>query len=152
MTERLRKLPGVGGDCVACGHGEIGRELVEWKPAYLAGFARFAILGAATGYAAQVGGGDPVLAFEREEMIGDAKKTFDGDFDTDFFGGFAEGAVVKSFEVFELAPYDAPAAGFRRKLAKGEERAAAMVEDEDTNANPRNGACSEIVLRWHGLW
>jgi hypothetical protein len=42
---------------------------------------------------------------------------------------------VKSFEVFELAAYDAPAAGFGRKLAEGEEGAAAVVEDKDTNAD-----------------
>jgi hypothetical protein len=45
----------------------------------LAGLARFAIFGAAVGYAAQVGGGNPVLAFLGQEVIGDAKKAFDGD-------------------------------------------------------------------------
>ncbi len=92
-----------------------------------------------------------MLAFLGQEVVGHAKKAFDGDRDAHFFESFAEGAVVKSFEVFELAADDAPAACFRRKLAKREERAAAVVEDEDTNANPRNGACSaEIVAMRHG--
>ena len=56
-------------------------------------------------------------------MVGDAKKTFDRDGDADFFESFAEGTVVKSFQVFELTADDAPAARFGRKLSKGEERA-----------------------------
>jgi hypothetical protein len=86
-------------------------------------------------------------------MVGDAKKTFDGDGDTDFFESFAEGTGVKSFEVFELAADDAPAARFGRKLSKGEERAVAAVEDEDTHANSwERDWLGEIAFRWHGLW
>ena len=149
----MGKLAGVGVDGVAGGHGEIRGELIEGEPADLAGFSRFTIFGAAVGYAAQVGRGDPVLAFLGQEVVGDAEKAFDADREADFFESFAEGAVVKSFEVFELATEDAPGACFGGKLAKGEERAAAVVEDEDTHADPRSGeCCGEIVLRWHGLW
>ncbi len=113
--------------------------------------ARFAIFGAAAGYAAQIGGRDPVLAFLRQEVVGDAKKTFDRDFDTDFFESFTEGTVVKSFEVFQFAADDAPAPCFRRKLAKGEKGAVAKVEDEDTNANSwKRGWQGEIVFHGHG--
>jgi hypothetical protein len=70
-----------------------------------------------------------VLAFLGQEVVGDAEKGFDGDGEADFFEGFAEGAVVESFKVFELAADDAPATGFGGKLAEGEERAAAVVED-----------------------
>jgi len=86
----------------------------------LARLARFAILGATVGYAAQIGGGDPVLVFQGQEVVGDAEKGFDGDGEADFFESFAEGAVVKSFEVFEFAADDAPGACFGGKLAKGE--------------------------------
>jgi len=94
-----------------------------------------------------------VVAFLGQEVVGDAEKTFDGDRDADFFEGFAEGAVVKSFEVLELAADDAPAACFRSQLAKSEERAVAVVEDEDTNADSwERDWCEAIILRWHGLW
>jgi hypothetical protein len=148
----LGKLAGVGVDGVAGGHGEIRGELIEGEPADLAGFSRFTIFGAAVGYAAQVGRGDPVLAFLGQEVVGDAQKGFDGDGEADFFESFAESAVVKSFEVFEFAADDAPGAGFGRELAKGEERAAAVVQDEDTYADSWKRAwLGEIILRWHGL-
>jgi hypothetical protein len=94
-----------------------------------------------------------MLAFLGQEMIGDAEKTFDRDGDADFFESFAENAVVKSLEVFELPADDAPAACFGGKLAKGEESAAAVVKDEDTCANSwERDWLREIVFRWHGLW
>jgi hypothetical protein len=93
-----------------------------------------------------------VLAFLGQEVVGDAEKGFDGDGEADFFESFAEGAVVKSFEVFELAAYDSPEACFRGKLAKREERAAAAVEDEDTYADSwERDWLGGIILRWHGL-
>jgi hypothetical protein len=147
----LGKLAGVGGDGVAGGHGEVWRELIEREPADLPSLARFAVFGAAAGYAAQIGGRNPVLALVRQEMVSNAKKGFDGDSDADFFEGFADGTVVKSFEVFEFAPDDAPGAGFGREFAEGEESAAAVVEDEDTYADSRMGECwVRIVLQRHG--
>jgi hypothetical protein len=150
VTERLRKLAGVGVDGIAGRHGEIPGELIERKPADFASLARLAIFGAAAGYAAQIGGRDPVLAFLGQEVVGDAKKAFDGDSDADFFESFTERTVVKGFEVFELAADDAPAACFGCTLAEREERAAAVVEDEDTYANPREADWSgETILRGH---
>jgi hypothetical protein len=125
----LGKLAGVGVDGVAGSYGEIRGELIQGEPADLASFARFAVFGAAAGYAAQIGGGNPVLAFLGQEVVGDAKKGFDGDGEADFFKSFTEGAGVKSLEVFELAADDAPGAGFGRQLAESEERAVAVVED-----------------------
>jgi hypothetical protein len=52
---------------------------------------------------------------------------------------FADGAIVKSFEVLQLAADDAPGACFRGKLAEHGERAAAVVKDEHTNPNPGEG-------------
>jgi hypothetical protein len=119
-ADGLRKLAGVGGDGVAGGHGEIGRKSVEGEPADLASLARFAVFGATAGHAAQISGGDPMLVFLRQDMVGDAKETFDGDGDADFFESFADGTLVKSFEVFEFAADDAPAAGFGRPNAESE--------------------------------
>jgi hypothetical protein len=91
-----------------------------------------------------------VLAFLGQEVVGDAKKTFDGNSHAHFFESFAEGTVVKSFEVFQLAADDAPAACFGCTLAEREERAAAVVEDEDTYADSREGDWGgEIILRGH---
>jgi hypothetical protein len=83
-------------------------------------------------------------------MVRDAKKAFDGDSDADFFKGFADHTVVKSFEVFELAADDAPAACFGCTLAEREERAAAVVEDEDTYADSwKEIRYAVIILRSH---
>jgi hypothetical protein len=117
MAERLGKLAVVGGDGVTGRHGEIAGKLVEREPADLAGFARLTIFGAAAGYAAQISRRDPVLAFLGQEVVGDAEKSLDGDSEADFLESFADCAVVKSFEVFELAADDAPAARFGSKLA-----------------------------------
>jgi hypothetical protein len=62
-------------------------------------------------------------------VVGDTEKGFDGDGEANFFESFAEGAVVKSFEVFELAADDAPGACFGGQLTEREERAVAVVED-----------------------
>jgi hypothetical protein len=146
----LGKLASVGCDGVAGSHGEVRRELIEREPADFAGLARFAVLGEAAGYAAQIGGRYPVLAFFRQEVVGNTKKGFDGDSDADFFESFADGAVVKGFEVLELAADNAPGAGFGREFAEGEECAAVVVEDEDTYANPWRQECwVRIVLRCH---
>jgi hypothetical protein len=58
-----------------------------------------------------------VLAFLGQEVVGDAEKSFDGDGEADFLESFADCAVVKSFEEFELASDDAPATRFGSKLA-----------------------------------
>ena len=71
--ERLRKLASGGGDGISGGYGEVRWELIEWEPTDFAGLSRCAIFGAAAGYAAQIAGGNPVLAFVRQEMIGNAK-------------------------------------------------------------------------------
>jgi hypothetical protein len=132
-----RELAGVGVDGIAGGNGEIRGELIEWKPADFAGLPRFAVLGAATRYAAPVRWGNPMLAFLRQEMIGYAKKAFDRDSYTYFFESFADGAVLKSFEVFELAANDTPATCFRRQIAEREKHPTVVVYDEHTDANPR---------------
>jgi hypothetical protein len=48
----MRETAGVRVDGVAGGYGEIQGELIEGEPADGAGFLRFAIFGAAVGYAA----------------------------------------------------------------------------------------------------
>jgi hypothetical protein len=76
-----------------------------------------------------------VLAFLGQEVVGDAKKCFDGDGEADFFESFAESAVVKSFEVFELAADDAPAASFGSKLAQGEQNATVFIDQEHADTD-----------------
>jgi hypothetical protein len=91
-----------------------------------------------------------VLAFLGQEVVGDAKKAFDGDSDADFFESFTERTVVESFEVFELAADDAPAACFGCTLAEREERAATVVEDEHTYADSwKEIRYAVIILRSH---
>jgi hypothetical protein len=149
----LGKLAGVGGDGVAGGHGDIEGKIVEGEPADLASLARFTVFGAAFCDAGEIGGGNPVLALLREKMVGDAKKTFDGDRDSNLFEGFTDGTIVKSFKVFELAADNAPEAGFGRPFAESEERPAAVVEDEHTNADPGEmHRCKEILRTGHVWW
>jgi hypothetical protein len=90
-----RELAGVGVDGIAGGNGEIRRELIEWKPSDFAGLPRFAVFGAAAGYAAQICRGNPVLAFLGQEVVCNAKKTFDGDIDTYFLASLAECAFCE---------------------------------------------------------
>jgi hypothetical protein len=100
---------------------------------------------------AQIGGGDPVLAFLRQEVVSDAKKAFDGNSDTHLFEGFAERAAFESLQIFQLAADDAPAACFGRPLAEREERPIAVVNDEHTDANPwKRAHFVVVVLRSHG--
>jgi hypothetical protein len=147
----LRILAIVGSDCVSGGHGEIRRESIEREPGDFTSFARFAILGAAAGDTAEIGGRNPVLVFQRQDVVGDTEETLDGDFDADFLAGFAECACCESFQVLQLATDDAPATRFGRQIAKREEYAAALIEDEDTNANSgKRSGCGEIVFRGHG--
>jgi hypothetical protein len=152
-TEILPSARIIGADGVAGGDSEIGRKRVEGEPADLASLARFTVFGAAFGDTSEIGGGNPMLAFLREEMVGDAKKAFDGDSDANLFEGFTDGTIVKSFEVFEFAADDAPQAGFGRPFAESEESATAIVEDEDTHADSGERDRSEEILRnGHVRW
>jgi hypothetical protein len=146
----LRKLA-VGRDGVFGGHGEIRRELIEREPPDLAGLTRLTILGAATGYASQISRRNPVLAFVGQKMIANAKKALDRNSYTYFLKGFADGTVVKSFEVFELAADDAPAACFGRALPERKEDMSLTVNNEHTNADSwERDWRGEIVFCDHG--
>ncbi len=78
-----------------------------------------------------------MLAFLRQEMVGNAKKTFDGDFDTYFFASFAAHAFCESLQIFQLAANDAPAACFRRQVAEREKHARVLIDKEHTDADAR---------------
>jgi len=132
-----RELAGVGVDGIAGGNGEIRGELIERKPADFAGLPRFAVLGAASSYAAPIRWGNPMLAFLRQEMVGNAKKTLDGDIDTHFLTSFAKCAFCKGLQVFQLAANDTPATCFGRQIAEREKHPTVLVYDEHADANPR---------------
>jgi hypothetical protein len=112
---------------------------------------RLAVAGLTKEDAAEIGGRDPVLILEGDEMVGDAEKALDGDGEADLFESFADGAFVKRFEVFEFTADDAPATGFRRILAKREENAVLVVEDEDAYADAGSEWRSRIGWRIHTL-
>jgi hypothetical protein len=113
--------------------------LVEGEPGDLEGFVGLAVAGLAGCGAAKVGGRDPVLVFVRDQMVGNAEEALDGDGEADFFEGFAESALGERLEVFEFSAADAPAAGFGRILAKGEENAILVVENENADADAGSG-------------
>jgi hypothetical protein len=97
------------------------------EPADLEGLVWLAVGGATAEDTAQIGWGDPVLALGREAVVGYAEQAFYFDLDADFFEGFADGAGLEGLEVVEFAADDAPAAGFGRKLAEGQEDTASCV-------------------------
>jgi hypothetical protein len=61
-----------------------------------------------------------MLAFLGQEMVGDAKKRFQRNFQADLFASFADRAILERLQIIELASYDAPAACFGRKLPQSE--------------------------------
>jgi hypothetical protein len=81
-------------------------------------FVGLAVAGVATRNAPQIGRRDPVLAFGGDEVVGEAEEGVDGDGGTDFFQGFADGALFEGFQIVEFAADDAPAAGLGRAAAE----------------------------------
>jgi hypothetical protein len=115
-----RELAGVGVNGIAGGNGEIRGELIERKPADFAGLPRFAVLGAASSYAAPIRWGNPMLAFLRQEMVGNAKKTLDGDIDAHFLTSFAKCAFCEVSKYSSLPPtiLQQPASGGRLRSVR----------------------------------
>jgi len=127
----------VGGDGVVGGHGEVEREGVGREPADVVSFVGLAVAGFSSEHAGEIGGGDPVLGFVGKKVVGDAEEAVDGDFDADLLEGLADGAMLEGFEEVELAADDAPAPGFGRAFAEGEEDATVGVDEENANADFR---------------
>ena len=125
----------VGTNGVAGGHSEVRGQAVELKPADFARFGRLAVRGFARENLAEIGWGDPMLVFARETVIGYAKQGVKGDFDADFFAGFADGALFESFEKIHFAADDAPTTSLRWPLAQGQEHAAVIVGEENADAD-----------------
>ncbi len=57
-----------------------------------------------------------MLAFPRQQMIGDAKQAIDGNLQTDLFQRLADRASLDGFQKINLAADDAPAFRFREEI------------------------------------
>jgi hypothetical protein len=68
-------------------------------------------------------------------MFRNAKQRLDGDIDADFFPRFADRAVLERFEIVQLSADDAPATGFGRKNAEGEQDMLAVVHQKHADAD-----------------
>jgi hypothetical protein len=78
-----------------------------------------------------------VLVFLGQEMVGHAEKRIDTDIHADFLASFADRAFFQGLEIIEFAADDAPATRFWRQIAKGKQRAAQVIENEDADADAR---------------
>jgi hypothetical protein len=78
-----------------------------------------------------------MLAFDGQEMIGDAQERVYRDGGADFFQGFTNGALLEGLQKVEFASHDAPATGLGRAAAEREEQAAGLVNQKNTHAHPR---------------
>jgi len=76
-----------------------------------------------------------MLPLVREQMIGDAKQTVDGDPQADLFECFTDRATLDGFEEIHLAPDDAPALRFRREFSQCQQYAASIVNEQHTGSH-----------------
>ena len=76
-----------------------------------------------------------MLVLAGQAVISDAKQGAKTNLEADFFPSFPYGALLKRFEEVHFAADNAPAAGFGRPIAKGEEDAALIVGQQNANAN-----------------
>src|SRR5580700_3126047 len=83
----------------------------------------------------QVCGRDPVLAFVRQQMIGDAQQSVDGDLQADLLERFTDRATLDRFEEIHLAPDDAPALRFRWEFSQRQQYAASIVNEQHTGSH-----------------
>jgi len=73
-----------------------------------------------------------------EVMFRNAKERLDGDIDADFFARFANGTLLERFEIVQLSADNAPATGFGRKKAQGQQDALVVVHQKHADADTRN--------------
>lgn len=82
-----------------------------------------------------------MLAFVREQVIGDAQQAVDGNFQAHLFEGLANCAGLEGFEELYLAADDAPTPRFRGKFSQRQQNPAAFVNEQDTGP-----------YSWGGSW
>ena len=78
-----------------------------------------------------------MLPLVREQMIGDAKQTVDGDPQADLFECFTDRATLHSFEKIHLAADDAPTFCFWRKFSQRKQYAPTVVNEQHTGSHSR---------------
>src|ERR1700733_12642046 len=78
-----------------------------------------------------------MLAFLRQQMIGDAQQTVDRNRQTHFFERFANRASLDGFQKIHFATDDAPTRSFWWKSSQGEQHSAALIDQENTRSHAR---------------
>jgi hypothetical protein len=101
-------------------------QFVEVEPADLAGFLGLAIPGSGGQGSREISGGDPVLGFVRQKMVGDAQKALDGDSSRQLVRGLREAHIP------------------------GEIRGSLPCRRRCSSNPPREGECGASGARGHG--
>lgn len=118
-------------------HGEVARKFVHPEPTHFLGLVRFAIPRFAFQDSPQIRGRNPMLAFFRQQVIGDAEQAIDGNLQTDFFQRLANRAAFNGFQKIDFPSDDAPALRFGREFAQGQQHPAAGIDEQNSCSHAR---------------
>lgn len=133
---------------MACGHREIAWNPVESEPFHFLRFVGLAVSRLTAYDSTEIGWSDPVLPFSWQNVIRDAEQTDQFNLHSGFLAGFANGALIERLQKIDLSADDAPAAGFGRPFAQGQEDPVRRIKQEHADTDAGDGARFEPMVHW----